>query len=128
MSAKKILIVDDEKHIINVLTQTLEEFEDEGVEILSAVNGKEALEIIINDKPEFVFLDIMMPEMDGYQVCEKVKQELKMEDIFITMLTAKGQTPDRKKGLAVGADRYITKPFDPDEIFELVGKVLDMDL
>jgi DNA-binding response OmpR family regulator len=122
--AKTILIVDDEPHIRILIEQTLEELEDEGVELLMATNGEEALEIIQESKPDLVFLDVMMPKMNGFEVCQKVKNELGMPDIYIIMLTAKGQEFDKQKGSEVGADLYMTKPFDPDEILEKAIEVL----
>jgi DNA-binding response OmpR family regulator len=122
--AKTILIVDDEPHIRILISQTLEELEDEGVELLTANNGEEALEIIQEEKPNLVFLDVMMPKLNGFEVCQKVKNELNMPDIYIIMLTAKGQEFDKQKGNEVGADLYMTKPFDPDEILAKAIEVL----
>ena len=122
---KKILIVDDEPHIRILMEQTLEELEDEGVELLTANNGEEALETIKEEKPELVFLDVMMPKMNGFEVCQAVKNDLGMQNIYIIMLTAKGQEFDKQKGNDVGADLYMTKPFDPDEVlnksYEILG-------
>lgn len=122
----KILIVDDEPHIRILLEQTLEELEDEGIELISADNGEDAFESIKEEKPELVFLDVMMPKMNGFEVCNKVKNELGMKEIFIIMLTAKGQEFDKHKGVEVGADIYMTKPFNPDEIVEKAREVLGM--
>ena len=112
----KILIVDDEAHIRQLLELTLEELEDEGVELLFATNGDEALEIIKKESPPLVFLDVMMPKMNGFEVCNRVKNELKMPEIYIVLLTAKGQEFDKEMGREVGADQYMTKPFNPDEV------------
>ena len=122
--AKKILIVDDEAHIRMLIEQTLEELEDEDVEFLTAENGEIALELIREEKPNLVFLDVMMPKMNGMEVCKKVKKELGMNDIFIILLTAKGQELDRLKGQEVGADIYMTKPFDPEVILNKAKQVL----
>ena len=122
----KILIVDDEAHIRILLERTLIDFEDEGVEILMAENGEEALELIKTEKPNLVFLDVMMPKMNGFDVCHAVKNELKMDDVYIVMLTAKGQEYDKQKGTDVGANVYMTKPFDPDEIYDKVEEVLEL--
>lgn len=122
----KILIVDDEAHIRILLERTLIDFEDEGIEILMAENGEEALELIKTEKPNLVFLDVMMPKMNGFDVCHTVKNELKMDDVYIVMLTAKGQEYDKQKGTDVGADVYMTKPFDPDEIYDKVEEVLGL--
>lgn len=124
---KKILIVDDEAHIRMLISQTLEELEDEGVEFLTADNGQTALEIIQAEKPNIVFLDVMMPKMNGMDVCKNVKQDLGLKDVFIIILTAKGQELDRQKGQEVGADIYMTKPFDPEVLLTKAKEVLGID-
>lgn len=123
---QKILIVDDEPHIRMLIEQTLEELEDEDVEFLTAENGEIALEIIQKEKPQLVFLDVMMPKMNGMEVCRKVKKELQLNDVFIVLLTAKGQELDRQKGNEVGADVYMTKPFDPEAILGKAKEVLGL--
>lgn len=125
---QKILIVDDEAHIRRLLEETLEDFEDHDVDILTAQNGIEALKIILSEHPNIVYLDVMMPEMNGYDVCKTIKQDYGYYDVFIVMLTAKGQEFDKKKGLSVGADMYITKPFDPDMIVKCAEKVLNINI
>ncbi len=124
----KILIADDEPNMRVLLREALEELEDKGVELLTADNGKETLEIIKTKKPELVILDIMMPGMSGFEVCNTVKNVLGMKDIYILMLTAKVEEVDRQKGKDVGADIYMTKPFNPDEVFEKVAKVLEIEI
>lgn len=121
----KILIVDDEVHIRLLLEQTLEELEDE-VDVLVAEDGEQGLALIKEEKPALVFLDVMMPKRNGYDVCRIVKKELGLEDIFIVLLTAKGQEVDKNKGKEVGANIYMTKPFDPDEILERARTVLNL--
>ena len=121
---KKLLIVDDEAHIRMLMEQTLEDLEDEGIELLTAENGAEALSIIQSEEPELVFLDVMMPKMNGMEVCRNVKQELNLNQVYIILLTAKGQEVDRQKGLDMGADRYMTKPFDPDEMLSIARNIL----
>lgn len=123
----KILIVDDEAHITQLIEQTLEDLEDEGVELLIATNGEEALDMIQNEKPQLVFLDVMMPKFNGFEVCHTVKNEWLMTDIYIIMLTAKGQELDKQKGIEVGADLYITKPFDPDALYDKATEILGLD-
>ena len=112
----KILIVDDEPHLRMLIQQSLEELEDEGVELFTASNGEEALETILEEKPNLVFLDVMMPKKNGFDVCNTVKNELGLSQIHIVLLTAKGQEFDRQRGHDAGADRYMTKPFDPDAL------------
>ncbi len=124
---QKLLIVDDEAHIRMLLEQTLEELEDEEVNFLTAENGEEALAIIQNEKPQLVFLDVMMPKMNGMEVCRRVKKELGLNEVFIVLLTAKGQELDRQKGQEVGADVYMTKPFDPEMILKKAREVLKLD-
>ncbi len=121
---QKLLIVDDESHIRMLIEQTLEDLEDEGVELLFAENGEQALDIIKKEEPNLVFLDVMMPKMNGMEVCQKVKKELNLSHVYIILLTAKGQEVDRQKGLEMGADRYMTKPFDPDEMLAIAEEVL----
>jgi CheY-like chemotaxis protein len=123
---QSILIADDEAHIRILMEQTLEELEDQGVELLIATNGAEALEIIQTQKPDLVFLDVMMPKMNGFEVCQTVKQNVETRSIHVIMLTAKGQEFDQQKGKEVGADLYMTKPFDPDEIVEKALEVLGL--
>ena len=123
---QKLLIVDDEAHIRMLIGQTLEELEDEGVNFFTAENGEQALEIIQAERPQLVFLDVMMPKMNGMEVCRRVKKELGLNDVFIVLLTAKGQELDRQKGQEVGADIYMTKPFDPEKILEKAREVLQL--
>jgi DNA-binding response OmpR family regulator len=122
----KVLIVDDEAYIRLLLEQTLEDLEERGVELLTADNGQDALDIIQATQPQLVFLDVMMPKMNGFDVCSKVKHELGLKQIYVVMLTAKGQEFDRQKGEEVGADTYMTKPFDPDEILAKAEEVLGL--
>ena len=120
----KILIVDDEPHLRMLIQQTLEDLEEEGVELLTASNGEEALEMIKAENPNLVFLDVMMPKKNGFDVCEAVKRTLGMTSVYIVLLTAKGQEFDRQRGQEVGADLYMTKPFDPDALIEKARSVL----
>lgn len=122
--SRKVLIVDDEAHIRLLIEQTLEDLEYENVEILTADNGTDALNTIQDLKPELVFLDVMMPNIDGYTVCRTIRRELKMQDVFIVILTAKGQEYDRRLSEESGANQFMTKPFNPDELLELAKKVL----
>ena len=123
---QKILIVDDESHIRMLIEQTLEELEDEGVEFLTSENWEIAFNIIQKENPQLVFLDVMMPKMNGMEVCRKVKKELMLDNVYIVLLTAKGQELDRQKGNEVGADVYMTKPFDPEAILNKAKAVLGL--
>lgn len=127
MAVKKVLIVDDEPNILILMEQALEKLEDEDdVELITAKNGLEALELIQEEKPDLVFLDVMMPKMSGLEVCNTVKNELKMDDVYIIMLTAKGQEYDKQSGMAVGANLYMTKPFRPKEVLQKAREVLGL--
>ncbi len=110
-----------------LIEQSLEELEDEGVEFFTAENGEIALEVIAEENPNLVFLDVMMPKLNGMEVCRKVKKEMRLSDIYIVLLTAKGQESDRQKGLDMGADIYMTKPFDPELILDKAREILDLD-
>ena len=123
-----MLIVDDEPHIQLLLEQTLDELEEAGVEILLACNGGEALELAREHHPDVILLDVMMPVMNGYEVCRTIKGTSALRGIFVILLTAKGQDLDRETGAKVGADLYITKPFDPDEVLQRVAQVLDIEI
>jgi two-component system alkaline phosphatase synthesis response regulator PhoP len=119
-----VLIVDDEQHIRLLIEQTLEPLEDDGVELLTAPDGEAALDVVQHHRPRLVFLDVMMPKRNGFDVCRAIKQEMGLADTTVVMLTAKGQAYDREQGLAVGADLYLTKPVDPDELLDLARDVL----
>lgn len=121
----KIVIVDDEIHIRSLLEQTLEDLGGEA-EILIAANGAEGLALVERERPQLVFLDVMMPLMNGYEVCAAVRKNPALADTTIVMLTAKGQESDRVRGLEVGAHRFVTKPFDPDEILDLAREILHL--
>ncbi len=124
----KILIADDEPGMRILLKQTLEELEEKGVELYTTCNGDETLAFIKTEKPGLVFLDVMMPGIDGFEICNEIKNKLGMNDIYIVMLTAKGQDYDKQKGIDVGVDVYMTKPFDPDDIIEKAAKVLEIEI
>ncbi|MFZ5776223.1 MAG: response regulator transcription factor [Thermodesulfobacteriota bacterium] len=124
---QKILVVDDEVHIRALLEQTLEELEDEyGVEVLLAADGEEGLNMIRAERPDLVFLDVMMPKMNGYDVCKAVHADPALAASKIILLTAKGQEVDRLQGIEAGAFKYMTKPFDPDEVLEVAEKILGL--
>ncbi len=122
MDKKKIMVVDDEMYLANMIRMRLEA-NDYEVEI--AKDGKEALEKIRKGKPpDLVILDLMMPKLDGYQVCRMMKFDVKYKHIPIIMLTARTQEKDKSMGLEVGADAYLTKPFDPQQLLEKVAELL----
>ena len=119
-----IVVADDEPHIRILIEQSLEELADDGVTILLVGDGETALNTIVARKPQLVVLDAMMPKMNGFDVCYAVKKELVLDDVFVILLTAKGQENDRQRGQEVGANLYMTKPFDPDELLARAREVL----
>jgi two-component system, OmpR family, alkaline phosphatase synthesis response regulator PhoP len=120
----KILICDDEPHIRRLIEQSLEEMEDEGVEIITTADGEEALAAIRAEAPDLIILDVMMPKMNGFDLCETIKSDKALRSSYVMLLTAKGQEHDRHHGQEIGADRYMTKPFDPDELLSIAREVL----
>ena len=126
--AKKVLIVDDEVHIRALLEQTLEDLADAGVELLVAQDGEEGLQYVQEEKPDLVFLDVMMPKLNGYQVCEHIKQDPELKDTYVIMLTAKGQAVDKARGQEVQTNEYMTKPFDPDMILQRASEILQVQI
>ncbi len=123
-----ILVVDDNSNMRALITETLEELEDYGIDLLATDNGEDALEIIKTKKPNLVILDIMMPGISGIEVCNTVKNVLGLKSIYIILLTAQSQWIDRRRGSYAGADNYITKPFDSDELFKVVSGALGIKL
>jgi CheY-like chemotaxis protein len=121
MEKKKILVVDDEAFILRSLQFVLKKT---GHQIVTATDGEEALEKARKEKPALMFLDIMMPRKDGFEVCSEIKGDSELKDIYIVMLTAKGRDQDRQKGLELGADEFLTKPFVPSQVFQKVKKIL----
>ena len=119
---KEILIVDDEPSVV-VPIQFL--MEQQGYRVMSAERGEDALDLIYRYKPDLVLLDIMLPGIDGYEVCEILRLNPKYRDIKIIFLTAKGREVEIAKGLALGADAYITKPYSNAEIVARVEDILE---
>ena len=119
--AKFVLIVDDEPNIVLSLEFLMNK---EGYEVRSAGNGEEAMAAIAEKTPDLILLDVMMPRKDGYEMCQELRANPSWKDIKIIMLTAKGRDVEREKGLALGADDYITKPFSTREVVEKVKAML----
>jgi len=119
--AKKILIVDDEKDFVRIVKQTLV---SGGYQVLTAGDGKEAIEKVRNEAPDLMILDINMPDMDGYEVCKKLRQDPVYRRLPIIMLTVRKDVKDQVKGMELGSDEYITKPFNPEELLIRVKKLL----
>jgi two-component system, OmpR family, alkaline phosphatase synthesis response regulator PhoP len=116
-----ILLVDDEPYILRSLSYLLTR---EGYAVETASNGEEGLERLRMVHPPLVFLDIMMPRMNGYEVCEQIKQDPALATTYVIMLSAKGQQIDRERAMLGGADEYMTKPFSPREVAERVHTLL----
>lgn len=118
--AKRILAVDDEKHIVRLVQINLEK---EGYEVLTASNGRQALEIVASEHPDLIVMDVMMPEMDGFEALEKLKENPETCKIPVVMLTAKAQDSDVFRGWQSGTDLYLTKPFNPQELITFVKRI-----
>jgi two-component system alkaline phosphatase synthesis response regulator PhoP len=121
MSKGRILVVDDEIYIVHILDFSLGM---EGYEVLTALDGEQALERLKSDKPDLIVLDIMMPKVDGYEVCRTIKTNPETQHIPVILLSAKGRNVDQKMGFDVGADDYITKPFSPRKLVERINALL----
>lgn len=119
--ANKLLIVDDEADTLRLVSLMLER---QGYEVFTAENGRAALEIVKNNKPDLILLDVMMPEMDGFEVVQVLRADPETEDIPVIMFTAKTQVEDKITGLEAGADVYLTKPTQPRELFAQIKAVL----
>jgi DNA-binding response OmpR family regulator len=117
MKGKKILVVDDEADLVETIRFSLEV---EGFETMVAYNGEEALSLARKENPDLIILDLMLPKLDGYKVCRLLKFDERYKHIPILMLTAKAQERDRLLGKETGADDYMTKPFDIDQLMEKV--------
>ena len=120
--AKRILAVDDEKHILRLVQINLEKA---GYLVVTASNGREALEAVALERPDLIVMDVMMPEMDGLEALQKLKSDDQTADIPVVMLTAKAQDADVFQGWQSGADLYLTKPFNPLELLTFVKRILD---
>ena len=121
MSKGKILVVDDEIYIVHILDFSLGM---EGYEVVTALDGEQALEKMKSERPDLIVLDIMMPKLDGYEVCKSVKGNPDTAHIPVILLSAKGRNVDQKLGFDVGADDYITKPFSPRKLVERINQLL----
>lgn len=119
---KKLLLIDDDPHLILLVKDYLE---FNGYEVSTATHGREAIDILERDIPDLIICDVMMPEMDGYAFVEKIRDNPRLEWLPVIFLSAKGQTKDRIKGLNKGADVYLVKPFEPDELVAQVQSTLN---
>ena len=123
MVSTKILVVEDSPTYLRQIAHLLKE---EGFEIITAVDGEDALEKTVKENPHLIVLDVILPKKNGFQVCRQLKTSPDTQDIKILMLTSKSQDSDRYWGLKQGADDYMTKPFDDVELVTNVNKLLEV--
>lgn len=121
MSREKVLVVDDEQKIVRIVRAYLER---DGYHVLTAGDGRSALDLVRRERPDLMILDLMLPEVSGWDVCRAVRADPTTANLAIVMLTARDEVPDRIVGLELGADDYVVKPFDPNELLARVHAVL----
>ena len=121
MAKQKILVVDDDKAILEMVKFALE---SEGFEVATATDGDEALNKVSKEKPDLIILDVMMPGIDGFEVCRHLKFDPQYQNVPVIILTAKTEDIDKMTGLEIGADEYITKPFDTKQLIKSVEETL----
>jgi len=117
----RILIVDDEPNIVLALELLMKK---EGFEVHTVDDGEKAVHAVHDLRPDLVLLDIMMPKLDGYEVCQRIRSDASLKSVRIVMLTARGREVEKEKGLALGVDSYITKPFSTREVVAKVKELL----
>jgi DNA-binding response OmpR family regulator len=122
--AKKILVVEDEPDIRGLITFSLKYA---GFAVIEALNGEEALDMAADEEPDLILLDVRMPKLNGYEVCAILKSQDATEGIPIVFISARGQEAEIKRGLELGAEEYILKPFAPDELYRRVQVILQRD-
>lgn len=121
MAKGKILVVDDEIYILHILDYSLGM---EGYEVVKALSGEQAIAVALQERPDLIILDIMMPPPDGYETCLRLKADPATHNIPVVFLSAKGREADLRRGYEVGATDYVTKPFSPRKLVELINKLL----
>jgi len=121
LNGKKILLTDDEPNILRVVTARLV---SQGYQVMTAADGEEALAKARSEKPDLMLLDVLLPHIDGYKVCETIKGDSDLGHIPVILFSAKTQTIDRQRGKEAGADAYIAKPFQPDQLLETIKNLL----
>jgi two-component system alkaline phosphatase synthesis response regulator PhoP len=121
MAMGKVLVVDDEVYILHILEFSLSA---EGYEVITANNGELAIEKAKQEKPDLIVLDIMMPVLDGYEVCRRLKRDSETKGIPVVLLTAKGRDIDKRLGFEVGAVDYVIKPFSPNRLIDRIQEIL----
>ena len=117
---QRILVVDDEPSIVRPLTFI---FKKRGYDVLTASNGEEGLKVARAEKPDLIFLDVMMPKRNGYEVCQEIKEDPELKDIYVIILTARGVELNEQEKEQVRADEYMSKPFSPVKIVEKVNTI-----
>jgi two-component system alkaline phosphatase synthesis response regulator PhoP len=117
-----VVLVDDEPNIRETVAFILEA---EGIEVETGADGVEGLEVVKKCKPKVVLLDVMMPRMDGYEVCREIRNTPELSGVFVMILTARGQKSDEVKALEVGADLYMSKPFDDEVVLQVINEVFE---
>ena len=123
-SAKKVLIADDEQNIVISIEFLMRR---EGFQVLIAHDGDDALAKVVSERPDLILLDVMMPKKNGYEVCQAIKGNLALASTKVLMLTAKGRDTEVAKGLAIGADDYMTKPFSTRDLVAKVKALLSVE-
>ncbi|MFH1783762.1 MAG: response regulator [bacterium] len=118
----KILVADDSPFVLEIVETVLK---SEGFEVVTASDGAEAWEKVQNEKPDVIVCDVVMPKMNGYEICQKVKESEELKNIPVLILTTKAQDKDVKLAQVSGADLYMTKPFDPDELADKVRRFFE---
>jgi len=122
---KKVLCIEDEPEMIDLIRLILER---KGFEVLGAVGGEEGLEVIRRERPDLILLDLMMPEVDGWEVYRQMRADEQLKDIPVIVVTAKAQSIDKVLGLHIAkVDDYVTKPFGPQELLKSINKVLAIE-
>lgn len=119
--AKKILVADDDKNLVNLITSRLE---NSGYDVITANDGLKAFDAASNELPDIIILDVMMPKMEGFEVCKKLKSQDSTKNIPVIMLTALSNESDLTEGLEKGADSFLTKPFIADDLLAEIEQVL----
>lgn len=117
----KVLIADDEHNIRHILDFSLH---SEGFDVVAATNGEDAFALAVNEKPDLIILDVMMPGQGGIETCRQIKADERISDIPVILLTARASRQNREEGQAAGADDYITKPFSPQKVIQAVQNFL----
>jgi two-component system, OmpR family, alkaline phosphatase synthesis response regulator PhoP len=126
--SKRILIVDDQRHVSTLLESALEPLLDLGVELAVTMSGEEALAAVLERTPDLALIDANLPGLSGYDLCRRLQEAPGATPPHVIILGEKGQQADRARALEAGADDFLMKPFDPDEVLEMVSAVLGLDL